>query len=81
MFKNVETRFILRCMLAGLLAASGALSGALVDGSLTTVEGIIVSNALIAGALTYGGIGYAVPQVEPSIGATMEEREESNGAA
>lgn len=72
MFKNVEARFVLRCVLAGVLTASGALSAALVDGGLTAIEGVVVSNAFIGGALTYGGFGAALKQVEPNIGNKME---------
>ena len=57
MFKNVEARYILRCVLVGLAAAVSSISS---GGSW---RDIVVAG--FGGALAYAGIGAAVPAVEP----------------
>lgn len=62
-FKNVEARFALRCLLFGAAAAvAGAQAGANWTAALL---------AGATGALAYAGIGAAVPAVEPSIGKKL----------
>jgi hypothetical protein len=68
MFKSVEARYVLRCVLFGLSAVLVSLQASASGSALDSGE---VVNALIAGgiaALAYAGIGAAVPQVEPHIG-------------
>lgn len=63
MFKNVEARYALRCVLYGLAAAVPLLA---TNGSW---RAIVVS--AVGGALAYAGIGAAVPAVEPQIGKKL----------
>ncbi len=63
MFDNVQARYALRCVLFGLAAALPVLA---VDG---TWKQIVVAG--VGAALSYAGIGAAVPAVEPSIGKKL----------
>lgn len=65
MFKSVEARFALRSFLFGVSAVATTLFVSL------PVDTVDVEKAFLAGviaALSYAGIGAAVPAVEPSVG-------------
>jgi hypothetical protein len=61
-------RFLLRAGIATTLAALAALTTALTDGSVSTVEIVTVASATVGALGIYAGVGAAVPQVEPHIG-------------
>lgn len=68
MFNNVTARYILRCVLFGV---SGVLVSIQASSAGTSLSWGEVGQAFVAGglaALSYAGIGAAVPAVEPSIG-------------
>jgi hypothetical protein len=70
MFDKVEVRYALRCVLFGV---SGFFVAVQAHG--TPVTGTSIWESAVAGAiaaLAYAGIGAAVPQVEPSIGKTLD---------
>jgi len=69
MFQSVESRFILRACVAGLVAAAVSLQSQLPFDWADLVPAVI---ALVVGAGVYAGVGAAVPQVEPNIGVKGE---------
>jgi hypothetical protein len=70
MFDSVVSRYILRAVLVGVLAALAVLKTALGDENLSWSEIVEVFYLGIAAGAAYAGIGAAVPSVEPSIGNT-----------
>lgn len=74
MFKNVEARFALRAFLTGALGFLVSLKASALGSDLTQAE---LLNALLdwgIASLTYAGIGYVVPVVEPNIGFKKKEQ-------
>ena len=67
MFKTPESRTALRAGFAGLLALLSALAGALSDGSLTAVEGVIAASATVSAVGAWYGVGAGTP-TEPFLG-------------
>ncbi len=64
MFKSVEARYALRCVLVGVAAfLTATLTGA--ELWPDAIAGGILS------ALSYAGVGAAVPSVEPQIGKKL----------
>lgn len=63
MFKNVEARYALRCVLAGIYAAVAVL------GTGGDWKEIVVAG--VGAALAAAGIGAAIPAVEPHIGKKL----------
>jgi hypothetical protein len=68
-FKSVESRYILRACVAGLVAAAVSLQSQLPLDWADLGPGLI---AFVVGAGAYAGVGAAVPQVEPNIGVKGE---------
>lgn len=67
---NIYARFVLRSALSGAFAANGVLLS-----SLPGITGGDIMFAVFTGigsALTYAGIGAAVPQVEPNVGNKLQ---------
>lgn len=74
MFKNVQARFALRAFLTGALGFLVSMKASALGSEITQAE---VLNAFLDWgivSLTYAGIGYAVPQVEPNIGNKLREQ-------
>lgn len=68
MFSTPGARYVLRAIVAALLAGLGAAGTALVDGSFSPVEIIGVATAVLGVFGGYLGIGAATPAVEPFVG-------------
>ena len=73
MFDNVQARYVLRAVLVGVAGFVVSLQASSTGSDLEASEW---RNAVIAGvlaALSYAGIGAAVPAVEPSIGVKRDD--------
>lgn len=73
MFDSPTSRYVLRCFLFGVSALLVSLQASASGSALDNNEILL---ALIAGgiaALTYAGIGAAVPAVEPLIGNKRDD--------
>lgn len=70
MFDSVGARFALRSCLVGVASAASVLLTSLPIDSLDAQKAALT---FIVAALSYAGIGAAVPAVEPSIGKKAGE--------
>lgn len=66
MFSKAEARYALRCILVGAAAAVTALS---TDGWEAWPKAILSGFVAL---FAYAGVGAAVPQVEPFVGAKLQ---------
>ena len=73
MFKSVEARYVLRCVVAGVIALLASLQASSFGSSLTLDEVFAALIAGLSGGLAYAGIGWVAKPVEPSIGNKQEE--------
>lgn len=67
MFKSVEARFALRCVLVGVGALLASLAQAAYGSDLELGEILFALSSAFAAGLAYAGIGHQSKSVEPSI--------------
>lgn len=69
MFKSVQSRFALRCVLFGIGGFLSSLAASVYGSGLTLGEVIVALSSGWGVGLMYAGIGYKSNAVEPSINA------------
>lgn len=68
MFSTPGARYVLRAIVAAVLAGLGALATALTDGDIGSAEYVSVASAVFGAFAVYLGVGASTPAVEPFVG-------------
>ncbi len=72
MFASVGSRYVLRAVVAALIAGVTAASAALTDGAFSLIDTVAVLSSVLGAFSVYLGLGAAIPSVEPFVGNKYE---------